>query len=55
MHPIISVYFVVNPPDGWVLDELIALPLQTESSLCIRLTVWIHAITGRVKWEMQLN
>lgn len=48
LNALYRVYFV-NRPDGLVLDELVALPLQTESSLCIQLTVWIQAITGRVK------
>lgn len=45
MHSIISVDFLCDPPYGWVLDEFVALPLQTDSFLCICPTVWIHPTT----------
>lgn len=47
MHSIISVDFLCDPSDCWVLDEFVALPLQTDSFLCFCPTVWIHPTTCR--------
>lgn len=49
MHSVISVNLLCNPPDGWVLDEFVAFPLQTDSFLCFYATVWIHPITEHIK------
>lgn len=46
MHSIISVDFLRDTPNDWVLDEFVALPLQTDSFLCFCPTVWIHPTTG---------
>lgn len=46
MHSIISVDFLRDTANDWVLDEFVALPLQTDSFLCFCPTVWIHPTTG---------
>lgn len=46
MHSIISVDFLRDPTDDWVLDKFVALPLQTDSFLCFCPAVWIHPTTG---------
>lgn len=45
MHSIISVDFLWDPTNDWVLDKFVALPLQTNSFLCFCPTVWIHPTT----------
>lgn len=45
MYSIISVDFLCDPSNGWVLDQFVALPLQTDSFLCFSPTIWIHPTT----------
>lgn len=47
VNSIVSVDFLGSPPYGWVLNELVALPLQTESTMFVCPTVWIHAISDK--------
>lgn len=45
MHSIISVDLLRDPTDDGVLDQLVALPLQTDSFLRLCPPVWIHPTT----------
>jgi len=53
VNPIISVDFLSHPSESGVLYKLIALPLQTESSLSVRPTVRIHAITAETERRLR--
>lgn len=55
MHSVISVNLLRNPPNGRVLDEFVAFPLQADCFLCFGPTVWIHPITGDKKKNFHLK
>lgn len=45
MHSIVSVDFLGDAANDWVLHQFVALPLQTDSFLRFCPAVWIHPTT----------